>query len=110
MSNIKRTKVPVLTDCSFAKFKSEIALARQPVVLRGLDLGPCTRLWTPDYLIKTFEDKSVRVHVGQQRDLDFRNKNFNYCDMKIKELVRRAAKTKNDEFFVDENEIYYLRN
>ena len=110
MRDIKRINAGSLSFAELTNIKKEITSNRQPVVIQGLDLGPCTKLWQPDYLEQTLKDKTVRVHVGQQHNLDFRTKNFNYCDMSLKELVRRAASSTNKQHFLDENEIYYLRN
>lgn len=42
--------VPVLHAVSAQQFRDVIAPAQRPVILRGLDLGPATQRWTPDYL------------------------------------------------------------
>merc|ERR1712168_1703481 len=52
----------------------------------------------------------VRAHVGTNPDLDFRSKNFKYCDIDLATLVDRASREINDEFFFEKNEIYYLRS
>lgn len=102
-------KVPVLDSCSPEEFRERIGPSREPVVLRGLDLGPCPRLWSPEYLQTRLQPRTVRVHVGQKGNLDFRTKNFKYCDLDIRELVRRAQNKQNSDYFLDENEVYYLR-
>ena len=101
-------RIPVL-HTSQKEFKDLMTERREPLVLRRSDLGPCTQTWTPHNLIENLTPRQVRVHVGLQHDLDFRTKNFKYCDIDIRELVKRAQNQTNKEFFVAESEIYYLR-
>ena len=77
--------------------------------MRSCDLGDCTRLWSPGYLADKLPRKKVRVHVGTEPNLDFRSKNFSYCDMDLGTLLERAQSSHNKQFFFHENEIYYLR-
>lgn len=48
--SLRDRAVPVLHAVSAQHFRDVIAPAQQPVILRGLDLGPATQRWTPEYL------------------------------------------------------------
>lgn len=50
----------------------------KPVILRGCNLGPCTSLWTPEYLKSTLGDRQVVVHSSNTAKMDFQAKNFRY--------------------------------
>ena len=104
-----KVAIPVLSAGPTEELKARLREDRLPVVIRGADLGPCTRTWSADYLIDHLRPRPVRVHVGTQPNLDFRSKNFTYCDMDVRELVKRAASKTNVQHFISENEIYYLR-
>jgi len=83
----------------------------EPAVLRKAELGPCLDLWRDtEYLKSKLAGNNVRAHVGTNQDLDFRSKNFKYCDIDLATLVDRASKQVNDEHFFDEKEKYYLRS
>lgn len=100
--------IPIL-EISQEEFRKVMTERREPLVLRGSDLGSCTRTWSPEILSEKLNPRQVKVHVGQDQDLDFRTKNFKYCDIDIKELVKRAQNKTNEEFFIDKSEVYYLR-
>ncbi|KAJ5587316.1 LCM-domain-containing protein [Penicillium hispanicum] len=51
----------------------------KPVVIEGSDIGPCTQLWTKDYLTSAVgEDRKVVVHAAQSEQMNFQSKNFSY--------------------------------
>ncbi|WAR09939.1 TYW5-like protein [Mya arenaria] len=96
----------------------DIYAERQPVVLRGLELGPCMERWTVDYLAENGGEKEVKIHVSQTPQMDFINKNFMYrsdsSDLSTKslpfcDLVKRASQDFQAEYFAEETEKYYLR-
>ena len=92
------------------KFKTYIETNHRPAVLRNANLGPCLDFWKDDkYLQKKLSGHMVRAHVGQNKNLDFRTKNFSYCDIDLGVLVDRARKEMNEEHFFAPDEIYYLR-
>jgi len=90
MGDTDREAVSVLEYSGPAQLAA-LAPARQPVVLRGAPLGPCSTIWTPDYLAEQLEGVKVPVHVATQPALDWLGKNFRYEEMQADELVRRAA-------------------
>lgn len=50
-----------------------------PVILTGLDLGPCTSRWDPDYLTTQIgPDRPVVVHSSPTPHMSFHHKNFTY--------------------------------
>lgn len=90
-------------------FRAEIYPARQPAVLRGVPVGRCTSLWDRDYLCARGGSRSVKVHVSQDRHMDFLSKNFVYRTLPFCELVQRASYSKQTDYFISETEFYYLR-
>ncbi|KAG9349393.1 hypothetical protein JZ751_027836 [Albula glossodonta] len=73
---------------------------RRPAVLRGVSLGPCLDKWSMDYLREK----------GGDREMDFLHKNFLYRTLPFDVFVQRAAESKHSNFFISEEESYYLRS
>ncbi|XP_077174879.1 tRNA wybutosine-synthesizing protein 5-like isoform X3 [Paroedura picta] len=92
------------------RFLQEIYPLRKPAVLEGIDLGPCTAKWTVDYLSQAVGDKEVKVHVSPVPQMDFLSKNFVYRTLPFDVFVKRAAEAKHAEYFISEDEKYYLRS
>lgn len=101
--------VPVYEDVSKEKFLQEIYPKRIPALLRGVDIGPCTHLWTVSYLCEKGTSEPVKIHVSTENDMDFINKNYAYRTLPFDELVTRCAEDIHQDFFFDEKEKYYLR-
>ncbi|GAB1602796.1 tRNA wybutosine-synthesizing protein 5-like [Argonauta hians] len=91
-------------------FQNELYPKRVPMVLRGFDLGPCTDKWTVEYLTSQAGDKNVTVHVSENPQMDFLNKNFLYRTLPFSELVKRASQDINENYFICPEEKYYLRS
>ena len=74
-------------------FREVLAPRHQPVVLRGLDIGPCTHLWkSTDYVKANSEDKDVRIHVtNDPLRMDFKSKNFTYKTANFHDLIDKAG-------------------
>ncbi|XP_072817619.1 tRNA wybutosine-synthesizing protein 5 isoform X3 [Vicugna pacos] len=89
---------------------SWILTNRKPLVLEGIDLGACTSRWTVDYLSQVGGRKEVKIHVAAVAQMDFISKNFVYRTLPFDKLVQRAAEEKHKEFFISEDEKYYLRS
>lgn len=98
------------TGVTRERFLQDIYPLRKPVVLKGLDLGPCTSKWTVDYLSQAAGNKVVKVHVSSVPQMDFLSKNFVYRTLPFDIFVRRAAEDKHKEYFISEDEKYYLRS
>ena len=71
--NIPRVQVQTSEDFS------AIFAAQKPVVITGLDIGPCTELWTLEYLEhKIGSDRELIVHECSSSAMTFGTKNFTY--------------------------------
>ncbi|XP_048200975.1 tRNA wybutosine-synthesizing protein 5 isoform X1 [Perognathus longimembris pacificus] len=106
----ERRPVPRLRDVSREQFLQHLYPQRKPLVLEGIDLGSCTSKWTVDYLSQVGGTKEVKIHVSTVAQMDFISKNFVYRTLPFDKLVQRAAEAKHDEFFISEDEKYYLRS
>ena len=49
-----------------------------PVILRGLNIGPCCEKWTVGYMAEAIKGAEVKVHVSSEKQMDFITKNFIY--------------------------------
>ncbi|CAH2306031.1 tRNA wybutosine-synthesizing 5 isoform X1 [Pelobates cultripes] len=110
--DLEQCRIPVqqFTDVDKNKFLQEIYPLRKPVVLKGLDLGVCKTRWTVDYLSKIGGDHEVKIHVSEMPQMDFIKKNFIYRTLPFNKFVHRAAENKHNEYFISEDEKYYLRS
>ncbi|XP_069554850.1 tRNA wybutosine-synthesizing protein 5 [Brachyistius frenatus] len=106
----ERQTVPVFTAADRDVFLRDIYPERRPAVLRGVSLGPCLQKWTVDYLGQKGGDKEVKIHVSAVPQMDFLHKNFFYKTLPFNEFVKRASETKHSNFFLSEDESYYLRS
>ncbi|XP_059199492.1 tRNA wybutosine-synthesizing protein 5 isoform X3 [Centropristis striata] len=95
----EKEAVPIFTEVNKDVFLREIYPERRPAVLRGVCLGPCLQKWTVEYLGQRGGDKeSSQLHLFIHRTLPF------------KEFVKRASEKKHTDFFLCEDESYYLRS
>ncbi|CAL1582639.1 unnamed protein product [Knipowitschia caucasica] len=106
----EKTDVPVFTRVNRDVFLRDIYPKRRPAVLRGVSLGPCLEKWSPDYLREQGAELEVKVHVSTVPAMDFLHKNFVYKTLPFSEFVKRASERKHSEFFLCEDESYYLRS
>jgi len=81
----------LVEGCTVEHFRREVATGREPVLVRGLPLGPCVDLWTPEHLMQQGGNKEVSVHVSAHDRMDFITKNFQYQMLAFDELIARAA-------------------
>ncbi|KAM6178987.1 tRNA wybutosine-synthesizing protein 5 isoform 2-T2 [Rhynchocyon petersi] len=103
--------VPRLEGVSREQFVQHLYPQRKPLVLEGLDLGACTTKWTVDYLSQVGGNKEVKVHVATVPQMDFiRSLHVVFRTLPFDKLVQRAAEEKHKEFFIAEDEKYYLRS
>ncbi|XP_037542189.1 tRNA wybutosine-synthesizing protein 5 [Nematolebias whitei] len=110
MENQENISVPIFTEVDRRVFLENIYPKRRPAVLRGVDLGPCVDRWTVEYLGEKGGDREVKVHVSTVAQMDFLHKNFAYRTLQFNEFVKRASETKHSDFFLCEDESYYLRS
>lgn len=94
-----------------------ILASDQPVILEGLDIGPCTSKWSLDYLTRQIgEERKVReasptqrkrvskpanhkraqvvVHDSHSQSMDFNAKNFRYATVTFGEFAMQVNKGK----------------
>ncbi|XP_005813775.1 tRNA wybutosine-synthesizing protein 5 [Xiphophorus maculatus] len=106
----ERVAVPIFTEVDRDVFLNEVYPGRSPAVLRGVDLGPCVDRWTVEYLAMKGGQREVKIHVSSVPQMDFLHKNFIYRTLPFDEFVKKAAETKHSDFFLAEEESYYLRS
>uniref|UniRef100_A0A4W6FS71 tRNA-yW synthesizing protein 5 n=1 Tax=Lates calcarifer TaxID=8187 RepID=A0A4W6FS71_LATCA len=106
----EKIPVPIFTEVDRDVFLREICPQRRPAVLRGVPLGPCLEKWTVEYLGQKGRDKPVKIHVSTVPQMDFLRKNFVYKTLPFNEFVKRASEKKHSDFFLCEDESYYLRS
>lgn len=107
---MKRSSLNILHNVDIQTFHDDIYPKRKPVILRGLDVGPCLEKWKSlEYLVEKGGKKPTKIHVSTSPQMDFINKNFVYRSLPFGEYVQRAAEELHDEFFLSEDEKYYLR-
>ncbi|XP_077393084.1 tRNA wybutosine-synthesizing protein 5 isoform X2 [Festucalex cinctus] len=110
MATQKKISIPVFTEVNRDVFLREIYPQRKPAVLRGVRLGPCVEKWTVDYLAQKGGGKEVKVHVSSVPQMNFLQKNFVYRTLPFDEFVKRTSEEKHADFFLCEDESYYLRS
>ncbi|XP_059417909.1 tRNA wybutosine-synthesizing protein 5 [Carassius carassius] len=106
----EKLEVPVYTDVDRETFLGDIYPLRKPAVLKRVPLGPCVCAWTVSYLAQKGGDREVKVHVSPEPRMDFLHKNFVYRTLPFDKLIQRAAEEKHSDFFISEDESYYLRS
>lgn len=100
----------VVHDVDPATFVHEIYPKRHPLILRGVDIGPCVERWQSLSYLSTQGGKTpVKIHVCPTHQMDFINKNFSYKSLPFDEFVHRASEEEHQEFFETKTESYYLR-
>ncbi|XP_040213122.1 tRNA wybutosine-synthesizing protein 5 [Rana temporaria] len=108
----KPTTIPLprYTGIDKNRFLQEIYPLRKPAVLQDLDLGVCKSKWTLDYMSRKGGGREVKIHVSELPQLDFIKKNFLYRSLPFDVFVHRASEDKHTDFFISEDEKYYLRS
>ncbi|XP_036966377.1 tRNA wybutosine-synthesizing protein 5 isoform X2 [Acanthopagrus latus] len=92
----EKVAVPIFTEVDKEVFLRDIYPQRRPAVLRGVSLGPCLEKWTVEYLGQKGGDKELHLFIHRTLPFD--------------EFVKRASEKKHSEFFLCEDESYYLRS
>ncbi|KAJ5636210.1 LCM-domain-containing protein [Penicillium longicatenatum] len=71
-------QIPRVQIKTTAQFQQIVANGK-PVVIEDSDIGPCTEIWTQDYLTSSVgNDRKVVVHEAQSEQMNFQEKNFAY--------------------------------
>ncbi|XP_060085861.1 tRNA wybutosine-synthesizing protein 5-like [Ylistrum balloti] len=69
----------VVGDVNSSTFAEQIYPKRQPVILRGVNIGQCVDKWrSVNYLTTQGGEMPVKIHVSATPQMDFINKNFSY--------------------------------
>ncbi|KAM3917390.1 tRNA wybutosine-synthesizing protein 5 isoform 2-T2 [Leptodactylus fuscus] len=102
--------VPEYSEVDKHRFLQEIYNVRKPAVLKNLDLGACKTQWTVDYMSRKGGGREVKIHVSEVPQMDFIKKNFIYRSLPFDVFVNRAAENKHKDFFISQDEKYYLRS
>ncbi|XP_019728375.1 tRNA wybutosine-synthesizing protein 5 isoform X2 [Hippocampus comes] len=110
MATQEKIYVPVFTAVDRDVFLRQIYPKRKPAVLRGVCLGPCVDKWTVEYLAQKGGGKEVKIHVSSVPQMNFLHKNFVYRTLSFDEFVKRTSEEKHTDFFLCEDESYYLRS
>ncbi|KAF2708800.1 LCM-domain-containing protein [Pleomassaria siparia CBS 279.74] len=77
------TAIPRLKIQSSEDF-TQLLAASKPVILEELDIGPCTELWSLDYLKeKIGPDRELVVHECGSDRMMFKDKNFQYVKKSV---------------------------
>ena len=101
----ERQAVAVYDYRSGEQFQSSVCPLREPAVLRGCPLGPCTDTWSPAYLTARLAGLVRPVHVTRETNMNFLKRNFSYDSMELSQLVARASNSSGQEG----EEKFYLR-
>ncbi|KAF6213292.1 hypothetical protein GE061_011010 [Apolygus lucorum] len=91
-------------------FQEHIFNHRRPLLLKNVDIGDCKEKWTVEYLAEVLGPNQVKVHVCPVGNMSFITKNFTYKTLEFKDFIKRAAAEVHSEWFLCENESYYLRS
>lgn len=93
-SKMTTSPIPATTVDSADDF-SHILDDRSPIIITDCNLGPCTTLWTLDYLAsKIVPSRPVTIHTSTTRHLSFRSKaskNFIYETQPFSQFIHDAA-------------------
>jgi tRNA wybutosine-synthesizing protein 4 len=72
---------------------SQLVAASKPAIIEGVDIGPCTDLWTLDYLKdKIGAERELVVHECNSGRMTFKDKNFQYVKRSTSEFLDGIAK------------------
>ncbi|KAK6643528.1 hypothetical protein RUM43_005038 [Polyplax serrata] len=83
---------------------------RKPLLIRNWDIGSCVKDWTSEYVSNKVGSEPVKIHVTKDEKMDFINKNFIYKTLPFDELIRRVFRYKQEDYFIDPFEKYYMRS
>ena len=87
----ERQAVAVYDYRSAEQFQTSVCPLREPAVLRGCPLGPCTDTWSPAYLTARLAGLVRPVHVTRETNMNFLQRNFSYHNMELCQLVALAS-------------------
>ena len=80
---------------------TELVQASTPKILTSLDIGPCTTLWTPSYLLsKTSPSRTVVAHSSPSRTMNFQRKDFSYTNLPFHTFLQLLASDPNVHMYL----------
>ncbi len=83
----KKPRQPNIAETLRVHLKSpedfkQLVAASKPAIIEGLDIGPCTELWSLDYLKERIgPERELVVHECASNRMTFKDKNFEYVKM-----------------------------
>jgi tRNA wybutosine-synthesizing protein 4 len=90
-SKVRTAEVPRIHLQSAENF-AQLVASSKPVIIENVDMGPCTDLWTLDYLKeKISPHREVVVHECSSNRMTFKDKNFQYVKRSAGEFLDGIA-------------------
>lgn len=90
-SKVRTAEVPRIHLQSAENF-AQLVASSKPVIIENVDMGPCTDLWTLDYLKeKLSPHREVVVHECSSNRMTFKDKNFQYVKRSAGEFLDGIA-------------------
>jgi tRNA wybutosine-synthesizing protein 4 len=81
-------RVQIQSSDDFAKLTASL----KPAIIEGLDIGPCTDLWTLDYLKeKLGPERELVIHECSSDRMTFKDKNFAYVKKSVADFLGGIA-------------------
>ncbi|KAI8942725.1 hypothetical protein NX059_000773 [Plenodomus lindquistii] len=91
VKNVRITEIPRVQVNSAEDFALLVA-ASKPSIIEGLNIGPCTDLWTLDYLKeKIGQDRELVIHDCSSDRMTFKDKNFQYVKKSVADFLDGIA-------------------
>jgi tRNA wybutosine-synthesizing protein 4 len=96
-SKAKKTSLLRTTKVSRIHLQSaedffQLVAASKPAIIEGVDIGPCTDLWTLDYLKERIgAERELVVHECDSNRMTFKDKNFQYVKRSASEFLDGIA-------------------
>ncbi|KAH9882131.1 hypothetical protein J1614_001303 [Plenodomus biglobosus] len=91
MKNVRITEIPRVQVKSADDF-AQLVASSKPAIIEGLDIGPCTDLWTLDYLKeKIGQDRELVIHDCSSERMTFKSKNFQYVKKSVADFLDGIA-------------------
>ncbi|KAH7398436.1 leucine carboxyl methyltransferase 2 [Pyrenochaeta sp. MPI-SDFR-AT-0127] len=93
----KKRKIPQIAEVTrvqvnLAEDFSRVVANSKPAILGGLDIGPCTKLWTLDYLKeKIGSERELVIHECSSDRMTFKDKNFQYVKKTVADFLDGIA-------------------
>lgn len=70
-----------------------------PVLIKGVDIGPCCKQWTPEYLMSKLK-QAASIHYSTSPILSFMQKNFKYRTMNLDEMISKSIENSEEKYYL----------